>query len=291
MIPIYLANARMSEKSRRGYARFPAFAAACLNELSGIAAQSRADAERLQVLGAPAVAVTGNLKFDITPDPALVARGAAWREQWGRARPVLLCASTREGEEALLLQALRQLDVAGRAGPDRAAPSAALRRGCGAHRARRVRLSAAQRRSADRGDRRALCLATAWARCSRTMRRATSRSSAAACCRSARRIRLKRVRRAARSSSARIFTILPKSCSSQFDAGAAVRVDDARAAVKVACDLLRDPARAAVAWATPGLRLRAIIAAPRQGGRFFEVLKFVRHRRRFSRTCSKTSFP
>ncbi len=110
-IPIYLANARMSEKSRRGYARFAAFAAACLNELAGIAAQSRADAERLQSLGAPVAVVTGNLKFDITPDPALVARGAGWREQWGRARPVLLCASTREGEEALLLEALQQIDM------------------------------------------------------------------------------------------------------------------------------------------------------------------------------------
>jgi 3-deoxy-D-manno-octulosonic-acid transferase len=110
-IPIYLVNARMSEKSRRRYARFPAFAAACLNELAGIAAQSRADAGRLQALGAPAVTVTGNLKFDITPDPALVARGATWRGQWGRSRPVLLCASTREGEEELLLQALRHIDV------------------------------------------------------------------------------------------------------------------------------------------------------------------------------------
>jgi 3-deoxy-D-manno-octulosonic-acid transferase len=110
-IPIYLVNARMSEKSRRRYAKFPAFAAACLNELSGIAAQSRDDAGRLQSLGAAAVAVTGNLKFDITPDAGLVARGAAWRGQWGRTRPVLLCASTREGEEALLLQALQQIDV------------------------------------------------------------------------------------------------------------------------------------------------------------------------------------
>ncbi|HEV7821672.1 MAG TPA: 3-deoxy-D-manno-octulosonic acid transferase, partial [Burkholderiales bacterium] len=110
-IPIYLVNARMSEKSRRGYARFKRFAAACLNELSGIAAQSRADSERLQSLGAATITVTGNLKFDITPDPALVERGANWRQEWGRARPVLLCASTREGEEALLLDALREFDV------------------------------------------------------------------------------------------------------------------------------------------------------------------------------------
>ena len=112
-LPIYLVNARLSEKSLRLYMRFRALAAACLNELSGIAAQSRADAERLQALGAASVAVTGNLKFDITPDAALVAQGEAWRAQWGRGRPVLLCASTREGEETLLLQALREIDIPG----------------------------------------------------------------------------------------------------------------------------------------------------------------------------------
>ncbi len=110
-IPIYLVNARLSEKSLRRYARFRAFAGNCLNELSGIAAQSRADADRLQALGARAVAVTGNLKFDITPDAAQITQGGAWRERWGRSRPVLLCASTREGEEALLLQALPRIDI------------------------------------------------------------------------------------------------------------------------------------------------------------------------------------
>ena len=110
-VPIYLVNARLSEKSQRRYARFRSFAATCLNELSGIAAQSRTDADRLQLLGAAAVAVTGNLKFDIAPDASLAAQGDAWREAWGRARPVLLCASTREGEEALLLQELPRIDV------------------------------------------------------------------------------------------------------------------------------------------------------------------------------------
>ncbi len=110
-LPIYLVNARLSEKSFRSYTRFRNFAATCLNELSGIAAQSRADADRLQALRAVAVEVTGNLKFDITPDPVQLARGDAWRQQWGRSRPVLLCASTREGEEALLLQALQEIDI------------------------------------------------------------------------------------------------------------------------------------------------------------------------------------
>ena len=112
-IPIYLVNARLSAKSFHRYARFRAFAASCLRELNGIAAQSGADAERLRALGATAVDVTGNLKFDVTPDPVQVAQGDAWREQWGRSRPVLLCASTREGEEALLLEALGQIEIPG----------------------------------------------------------------------------------------------------------------------------------------------------------------------------------
>ena len=110
-IPVYLVNARLSEKSYRGYQRFGRFAAASLNELTGIAAQSNADAERLKALGATAVEVTGNLKFDITPDARLLAQGGAWRAAWGRSRPVLLFASTREGEEALLLEALHGCDI------------------------------------------------------------------------------------------------------------------------------------------------------------------------------------
>lgn len=106
-VPIVLANARLSERSARGYARLPALTRACLQRIAVVAAQSDADADRLRTLGAPAVHVTGNLKFDIAPPDALLARGAAWKTQWG-SRPVLLAASTREGEEALLLRAFAE---------------------------------------------------------------------------------------------------------------------------------------------------------------------------------------
>ena len=112
-VPLYLVNARLSDRSYRRYRRFGALGAARLGELTGIGAQTRADADRFQALGAKAVTVTGNLKFDIAPDAALVALGAAWRESYGRSRPVLLAASTRDGEEALLLQALREVDLPG----------------------------------------------------------------------------------------------------------------------------------------------------------------------------------
>jgi len=106
-IPLVLANARMSEKSARGYARLrsltrPAFAA-----LTAVCAQSAADAERLRSLGAARVQVSGNLKFDAAPNPAQLSAGRAWRE--ALRRPVLLLASTREGEEKLLLQQLKLL--------------------------------------------------------------------------------------------------------------------------------------------------------------------------------------
>ncbi len=103
-IPLVLANARLSERSARGYARLPALARASLRSIDVVAAQSEADAARLLRLGASSVHVTGNLKFDITPPPPLLELGAAWRTQWG-GRPVLLAASTREGEEAAILRA------------------------------------------------------------------------------------------------------------------------------------------------------------------------------------------
>lgn len=104
-VPMVLANARLSERSAQGYARLPALTRGCLARLQVIAAQSEADAARLTQLGAHAVTVTGNLKFDITPPAALIERGAAWRRTWGESRPVLLAASTRAGEEAIILRA------------------------------------------------------------------------------------------------------------------------------------------------------------------------------------------
>jgi 3-deoxy-D-manno-octulosonic-acid transferase len=103
-VPLLLVNARLSERSARGYARLPALAHESLVRIRSVAAQSEGDAARLTTLGARGVTVAGNLKFDITPPPDQLALGAAWRARWG-ARPVLLAASTREGEEAALLRA------------------------------------------------------------------------------------------------------------------------------------------------------------------------------------------
>ena len=104
-IPLLLANARLSEKSARRYARFPNLTRGALQGLAALAAQTETDAARLRALGAPQVEVLGNVKFDILPPPEQLALGEALRQGMG-ARPVLLAASTREGEEALLFAAL-----------------------------------------------------------------------------------------------------------------------------------------------------------------------------------------
>lgn len=103
-VPLLLVNARLSEKSARRYARFPALTRAALGELSAISAIGNADAERLRALGAPDVGISGSVKFDIDPPSEQLDLGAQFRARIGE-RPVFLCASTREGEEALILDA------------------------------------------------------------------------------------------------------------------------------------------------------------------------------------------
>jgi 3-deoxy-D-manno-octulosonic-acid transferase len=107
-VPLLLVNARMSEKSAHKFGRVPALIGPALAGLAHIAAQTGNDAQRLKALGAPAVEIMGNLKFDIAPPEKMVKRGKILRMSFGATRPIFLAASTREGEEALLLDALPQ---------------------------------------------------------------------------------------------------------------------------------------------------------------------------------------
>jgi 3-deoxy-D-manno-octulosonic-acid transferase len=105
-VPVMLANARLSERSARRYARVPRLARWAFSNLAGIAAQANADAQRFTQLGAAPPAVTGNVKFDLEVPAEMVALGAHFRARYGLDRPVWVAGSTREGEEALLLDAL-----------------------------------------------------------------------------------------------------------------------------------------------------------------------------------------
>ncbi|SFP76228.1 3-deoxy-D-manno-octulosonic-acid transferase [Geopseudomonas sagittaria] len=111
-IPTVLANARLSAKSARGYARFAGLTRPMLAEMSWIAAQTEAEAERFRQLGArpECVSVTGSIKFDLTIDPELQSRAQALRASWGAdQRPVWIAASTHAGEDEIILAAHRRL--------------------------------------------------------------------------------------------------------------------------------------------------------------------------------------
>lgn len=109
-IPAYLVNARLSERSARGYGRVAGLARPALSGLAGVAAQTPADAGRLAALGARRVEVTGNLKFDVAAPADSAARAEALRARFA-GRFVFLAASTREGEETLILDTCLGLGI------------------------------------------------------------------------------------------------------------------------------------------------------------------------------------
>lgn len=110
-IPIALLSARLSAKSAAGYAKLGSLTRQGLQQLALIAAQTAADAERLQALGARQPIICGNLKFDVTPPADSADKGAALRQLIGQHRTVCMAASTREGEESLILDAVQGTEV------------------------------------------------------------------------------------------------------------------------------------------------------------------------------------
>ena len=106
-VPMVLANARLSAKSQRKGRRFDVLLRPALAAFNRVLAQTARDAQRLRESGAKPVEVCGNTKFDITPPAKLLVRGHAWRQTL--ARPVVLMAVSREGEDQPLLDAWRAL--------------------------------------------------------------------------------------------------------------------------------------------------------------------------------------
>ena len=119
-VPLMIVNARLSERSLRGYRPRPlrGMVRAALACVDAVAAQSHADAARYRLIGAPSdrVLVCGNLKYDMPVPAAALAARIGLREHWGAARPTWIAASTHEGEEQAVLEAhlavLKQLPEA-----------------------------------------------------------------------------------------------------------------------------------------------------------------------------------
>ncbi len=104
-IPLVLANARLNEKSLASAERLGWLSRPAYSSLAAVWAQTEADAHRLVSLGAKVEGVFGNLKFDATPDVRQLGQAQMLRTQLPK--PVVVFASSRDGEEAALLEVLR----------------------------------------------------------------------------------------------------------------------------------------------------------------------------------------
>lgn len=112
-LPLFLVNARLSERSARRVNRFGKAGRALFQAFRGILAQTPLDAERYRRLGVKGVEIVGNLKFDVPLDPNLVHLGTVWRDTNHREGRLMVCAaSTRDGEELIILKAWKDLLLA-----------------------------------------------------------------------------------------------------------------------------------------------------------------------------------
>ncbi|MDA9272081.1 lipid IV(A) 3-deoxy-D-manno-octulosonic acid transferase [bacterium] len=113
-IPLLLANARLSDKAFKQYQKMVFFFKPVLSQFTAILAQSELDAKRFIALGAPVerVRVLGNMKFDLQLNIKNADHIAELKNNWGSARPIIIAASTHEGEESQLLSELARLRAA-----------------------------------------------------------------------------------------------------------------------------------------------------------------------------------
>ncbi len=109
-IPVAVVNGRLSPRAFSRYQKIAPLMASALANVSWLAAKSPADAERFEALGCASekTAVVGSLKFELVSSETALEEGKRLLESWGN-RPVWVAGSTRDGEEALLLDAHRQL--------------------------------------------------------------------------------------------------------------------------------------------------------------------------------------
>jgi 3-deoxy-D-manno-octulosonic-acid transferase len=110
-IPILIASARISARSSRLYRRFPSLMHDALEQNVWVGAQTAADLERFAAMGVMPQRLTlvGNIKFDRILPADIHERGAQWRAYYAGGRPVWVAGSTHPEEEAIMLEAHRQL--------------------------------------------------------------------------------------------------------------------------------------------------------------------------------------
>ena len=108
--PLFLVNARLSERSARRINRFGKAGCSLFQAFKGILAQTDFDAQRYRSLGVNNIGIVGNLKFDVALDAQLVQQGELWQQELHASKRLMVCAaSTRDGEEEIILKAWKEL--------------------------------------------------------------------------------------------------------------------------------------------------------------------------------------
>jgi 3-deoxy-D-manno-octulosonic-acid transferase len=112
-VPVLVANARMSEKSMLRYQRYPVLTKQTLVAITMVAAQTRSDADRIEMLGLDRdhIQVTGSIKFDMDVSEDVLKSGEQLRQQWGDNRKIWIAASTHDDEEQRLLPVFKKLKL------------------------------------------------------------------------------------------------------------------------------------------------------------------------------------
>jgi 3-deoxy-D-manno-octulosonic-acid transferase len=108
-ISVIIANARLSERSQKGYQRIGKLTKQALNNTEVILAQTQEDADRYIELGAKNVKILGNIKFDMPVPKDIHTLGQKFRYHWNKYRPVWIAASTHQGEEEIILAAHQKI--------------------------------------------------------------------------------------------------------------------------------------------------------------------------------------
>ena len=107
---LFLVNARLSERSARRVNRFGKAGRSLFQAFKGILAQTDFDSQRYRSLGVKNISTIGNLKFDVALDVPLVKQGKLWQEELHASKRLMVCAaSTRDGEEVIILKAWKDL--------------------------------------------------------------------------------------------------------------------------------------------------------------------------------------
>ncbi len=104
-LPVILVNARLSERSARRVSRFSNFSQLIYQSFTKVLAQTNLDAKRYNSLGLTNVLVTGNLKFDVTPNLEQIEHALALKKKLNHQVQIACAASTRDGEESLIIEA------------------------------------------------------------------------------------------------------------------------------------------------------------------------------------------